>query len=123
MRRPPPSGYTFSTQSNSTLSLVKEHLQTMADSSKTDLLTLVKQLEEQVNVITTYLGQEKLPEPSFIPSPDSLKPSMSSLPPAIEEARKKAYSLSWGLNTLLATPDNHLMSTALQVSSLLNSVR
>lgn len=102
---------------------MKEHLQTMTDSSKTDLLTLVKQLEEQVNVITTYLGAEKLPEPSFIPSPDPLKPLMSSLPPAIEEARKKAYSLSWGLNTLLATPHIHLMSTAFQVSSRLNSTR
>ena len=89
----------------------------MADSSKTDLSTLAKRLQEQVDIITAYLAAEKLPEPSFVPSGDPAKSAISSLPPTIEEARKKAYSLSWGLHTLLGTPNNHLVLNVIQVFS------
>jgi hypothetical protein len=89
----------------------------MADLSKTDLSVLAKSLQEQVDIITSYLRAEKLPSPTFVPSEDPSKSAISSLPPSIEEARKKAYSLSWGLHTLLSTPDNYITSTAFQVYS------
>ena len=87
----------------------------MADSSKIDLSTLAKQLQEQVNIITTYLEVEKLSGPTFLPISDPPKSGIASLPPAVEMARKKACSLSWGLHTLLSTPGNHLLLTVFQV--------
>ena len=52
--------------------------------------TLVKQLQEQVDVITKYLAKEKLAAPTFIPSGNNpLKTTVGSLPPAAEEARTK----------------------------------
>jgi hypothetical protein len=63
----------------------------------TDLAELAKSLQEQVNVIASYLEKEKLPSPSFIPSGDKGDPLntwITSLPPNAEEARKKAKSLS-----------------------------
>lgn len=89
----------------------------MAESSKTDLSALVKQLQEQVDVITAYLSSENLEGPAFVPPVDPLKPAISTLPANIEAARQKAYSLSWGLQTLLGTPASHLIMTVYQVFS------
>ena len=88
----------------------------MADLS--NLSKLTKTLQEQVDIITAYLEAENLPSPSFTASDNPSKPAISGLPPSIEHARMKAYSLSWGLNTLLATPANHLALTLFQVFSI-----
>ena len=87
----------------------------MSGPSKTDLSTLVKQLQEQVDVITTYLAAENLQGPTFVDSEGSQKSAIAMLPPNIEEARQKAYSLSWGLQTLLGTPRAHIFSLQFQV--------
>jgi hypothetical protein len=70
----------------------------------TDLSELAKRLQEQVDVLTTYLAEQKLPSPSFIPSDHPMKSPLDSLPPAIEAARNKAIGLSWNLHKLLQPP-------------------
>jgi hypothetical protein len=81
-----------------------------------DLSDLAKRLQEQVDVITTYLAKEKLPSPSFIPSgEDPMQNVIGNLPPEIEEARHKAHGLSWSINKLLTPPAEHLTWTAFQV--------
>ena len=81
-----------------------------------DLSDLAKRLQEQVDVITKYLAKEKLPAPSFVPSGnDPLNATIGSLPPDVEEARKKAHGLSWSINQLLTPPAGHLMWTSFQV--------
>jgi len=84
-----------------------------------DLSELAKTLQQQVDLITTYLAKEKLPPPSFIPDPyaDPLKSTIGSLPPELEEVRKKAHGLSWSINQLLTPPAQHLQWTAFKVFS------
>jgi hypothetical protein len=81
----------------------------------TDLSQLAKDLQAQVDVITKYLEQEKLPSPSFVPSGDPMTTPISSLPPEIEKARHKAHALSWNLTALLTPPVSHIMLNAFQV--------
>ena len=81
-----------------------------------DLSDLAKRLQEQVDVITKYLAKENLAPPSFVPSGDNpRKTTIGSLPPDVEEARKKAHGLSWSINQLLTPSAGHLMWTAFQV--------
>lgn len=87
----------------------------------TDLAELAKSLQEQVDIITSYLKKEKLPSPSFIPSQneeDPLNTWITKLPPNVEEARRKAKSLSWSMNQLLTPPVSHLTWTAFQVLAI-----
>ena len=84
-------------------------------SSPAKLSNLVKELQKQVDLITSYLEAENQLEPTFAPLDDLAKLPLASLPREVEEARKKAYSLSWGLNTLLSAPGNHVLLTAMQV--------
>jgi hypothetical protein len=84
----------------------------------TDLAELANSLQEQVDVIASYLKKEKLPSPSFIPSQngeDPLNTWITKLPPDVDEARKKAKSLSWSIDQLLTPPVSHLTWTAFQV--------
>jgi hypothetical protein len=91
----------------------------MPSSTKTQLSHVLHQLQEQVDVIEKYLAEENLPGPSFIPSEaDSEVSQLMVLPPHIEAARNNAYSLSWGLNTLLANPQNHVTDLIFHVASL-----
>ena len=83
-----------------------------------DLAELAKNLQDQVNIITSYLEKEKLPPPSFIPDGNLMKSAMMSLPPDIEKARAKAHGLSWTINQLLTHPAPHLMWTAFSVFCL-----
>lgn len=72
----------------------------------------MKQLQEQVDVITTYLAKEKLLSPSFIPMGNNpLKASVSSLPPEAEKEREKAHGLSWSINQLLTPSTRHHLRT------------
>ena len=92
----------------------------MSSLSKTHLSTLTKQLQDQVDILTTYLAAENLQGPTFVGSEGSQSSAISTLPPNIEEARQKAYSLSWGLHTLLGTPRTHLLSLLFQVFPVSN---
>lgn len=81
----------------------------------TDLSQLAKELQAQVDVITKYLENEELPGPSFVPSGDLMRTSITKLPPEIEKARHKAHSLSCSLSTLLTPPVSHIMLNSFQV--------
>ena len=81
-----------------------------------NLLLLAKMLQEQLTTVTTYLEEVNLTQPSFLPSQSSLNTSMDFLPPAVEEARKKAQGLSWSIYQLLTPPSSQLMGVALSVS-------
>ena len=83
LAKPSPKPHTLQTAFDLQLLLPK----VMADMSE-----LAKCLQEQVNIVTTYLSKEKLSLPSFIPSEQPT--SMNSLPPEVEEARRKVHSLS-----------------------------
>jgi hypothetical protein len=83
-----------------------------------DLSELAKKLQEQVDIITTYLEKEKLPFPSFIPDhKQPLKSALGTLPPEIEKARAKAGGLSLTISQLLTHPLSHLTWTAFSVIS------
>src|SRR5271169_3197365 len=77
-----------------------------------DLSDLARQLQTQVDVLTTYLAREKLSEPSFVPTHEEnpLKPSIATLPSDVEVARRKALSLSWNINQLLTPPIQQITS-------------
>lgn len=80
-----------------------------------DLNILVKDLQDQVNAISTYLSDSERPGPSFLPSSDGQWTTpLDSLPHHVEEARKKALALSWSVNRLLSRPSEQLMWTAFQ---------
>jgi hypothetical protein len=86
----------------------------------TDLAELAKSLQEQVDVLTSYLKKENLPSPSFIPQDgvDPMNTWIAKLPPSVDEARRKAKSLSWSIDQLLTPPVSHLSWTAFQVPTI-----
>ena len=91
---------------------------TLPSANMSDLSELATELQQQLDILNTYLKDKKLPQPSFLPPEgDVLKSPLDGLPPQVEEARKKAQGLSWSLSTLLQPPQVYLSWSALQVSS------
>jgi hypothetical protein len=84
-----------------------------------DLSELARQLQEQVDAITTYLAREKLPPPSIVPTEENpLNLSIARFPSEVEKARAKARALSWNINQLLTPPIQQIQAVSWFVCSL-----
>jgi len=85
-----------------------------------DLSALAKSLQDQVNVIVAHLAKQSLPGPSFIPSDEPYP--LANLGDDVEEARRKAQTLSSSINLLLTAPQHHIARTAFKVAFSFNSL-